>query len=424
MRRRHSLRFRVAAAFAGFGALVSILLATGLYFAAHDVSRRLLDQTLRAEMDDYVARRARNPHSLPPDTATLRGFVGEAGHHVDGMPAAVAALAAGQHEIDLDGVPFRALVADRDGRRFVILFNEERQRIREQRFLGYLVAGALLMTLLSAAGGSWLAARVIAPVTDLARKVGGAKPDQPPRLVIEDEPEDELGELTQAFDRYLTRLSAFVERERAFAADASHELRTPLAVIRGAAEVLAEDPVLGDAQKDRIARIERAAAEMADLIGALLLLAREDDAPVEEPCDAAQLVRDCVDRHRPLAARRRTALELVEEASPQLHVHPALFAIVVANLVRNATAHTENGTVKVRLAADRLVVSDTGIGIRGDEIGRVFQRYYRGAESRGSGIGLSLVKRICDRQGWQILLESREGEGTTATLDFSQIGIS
>jgi signal transduction histidine kinase len=112
-------------------------------------------------------------------------------------------------------------------------------------------------------------------------------------------------------------------------------------------------------------------------------------------------------------------LELVEEASPQLHVHPALFAIVVANLVRNATAHTENGTVKVCLAINRLVVSDTGIGIRGDEIGRVFQRYYRGAESRGSGIGLSLVKRICDRQGWQILLESREGEGTTATLDFS-----
>ncbi|HTY99914.1 MAG TPA: HAMP domain-containing sensor histidine kinase [Rhodocyclaceae bacterium] len=419
MRRRHSLRFRVAAAFAGFGALVSILLAAGLYLAAHDVSQRLLDQTLRAEMDDYVARRARNPRSLPPDTATLRGFVAEAGGNAAGMPAAVLALAAGQHEIDLDGVPFRALVADRDGRRFVILFNQERQRVREQRFLAYLVAGALLMTLLSAAGGSWLAARVIAPVTELANKVGGAKPERPPRLVVEEEPEDELGELTRAFDRYLARLSAFVERERAFAADASHELRTPLAVIRGAAEVLADDPALGDAQRERIGRIERAAAEMADLIGALLLLAREDAAPAEDPCEAVLLVRECVDRQRPLAARRHTLLSLAEEATPRLQAHPALFAIVVANLVRNATAHTENGSVEVRLAADRLVVSDTGIGIRSDDIGRVFQRYYRGAESRGAGIGLSLVKRICDRQGWQILLESREGEGTTATLRFA-----
>lgn len=418
MRQRHSLRFRVATAFASLGAFLSLLFAVGVLVAAHDVSNRLMDETLKEELDDYVARRARNPQSLPPHTAGLRGYVAAVGSAAAGIPPAVQALPQGKHEIIVDGVPFRVAVAERDGERYTIMFSEERQRRREQRFLGYLVGGALLMTLLAAAGGFWLATKVIAPVTELARAVSQASTENPPRLTADDQLHDEIGELTRSFDRYFGRLAAFVERERAFAADASHELRTPLAVIRGAAEVLAEDPGLTEAQASRVSRIERAAAEMSALTAALLLLAREEDAPVEEPCDGAQLVRKSLEHYHTLAAQRHSSLELAVEAQVRLAVAPALFSIVVDNLVRNAVAHTEGGRVSVRLCADRLVVSDTGIGIEGEEIGRVFQRYYRGAASSGSGIGLSLVKRICDRQGWQIELTSRAGGGTSATLKF------
>ena len=66
MARRHSLRVRVAIAFAGLGAALGLLLIAGIWFAAHDVSQRLLDQTLKAELEDYMARHARNPNSLPP----------------------------------------------------------------------------------------------------------------------------------------------------------------------------------------------------------------------------------------------------------------------------------------------------------------------------------------------------------------------
>ena len=420
MRRRRSLRFRVAAAFASLGAFLSLLFAIGIWFAAHNVSQRLMDQTLKAELDDYMARRARNPHSLPPDTATLRGYVAVAGATPVDIPGAIRGLPPGQYEIALAGAPFRISVADDPGSgdRYYILFNEERQRLREQRFLAYVVSGALLMTLLAAAGGLWLAARVIAPVTELAREVARAPTENPPRLTDDDTLHDEIGELRRSFDRYFGRIAAFVERERAFAADASHELRTPLAVIRGAAEVLAEDENLTEAQANRVARIERAAAEMSALTAALLLLAREENAPVDELCDCSQLVRKIVDGYLTLAAQRQNSLDIVVEAEIRLYVAPALFSIVVDNLVRNAVAHTEAGRVAVHLYADRLVVSDTGIGIGAEEIGRVFQRYYRGAASSGSGIGLSLVKRICDRQGWQIDLVSRSGGGTTATLKF------
>ena len=70
------------------------------------------------------------------------------------------------------------------------------------------------------------------------------------------------------------------------------------------------------------------------------------------------------------------------------------------------------------MEANALTVHDTGIGIRGEEIGKVFQKHFKGTGSTGSGIGLSLVKRICDRYGWEIIISSTEGQGTTAQLIF------
>lgn len=428
MRRRRSLRFRVAFAFAVLSAGLSLVFALGIWTLARDQAQRLLDQTLAAELDDYMGRRARNPESLPPDTASLRGFVLplEAGRPVAGAPGApppeVGALGPGQHEVVLDGVPYRVGVADRGERRYYLLFDEQRQRARERRFAVTLLVGVALTTLLAALGGAWLAARAIAPVSDLARAVARASAASPPRLDTDDLADDEIGELTRAFDRYFARIGAFVERERAFAADASHELRTPLAVISGAAEVLVEDPALDENQAARVARIERAAAEMSALISALLLLAREDGPPADPrdaaDCDAAEVVRSVVDRYRPVARRRRIAIGLEVGAPVRLAVAPALFSIVVANLVRNAVTHTDGGTVDVRLSQDRLTVTDAGPGIDETEADLLFQRYYRGAASSGSGIGLSLVKRICDRQRWRVQLENRAGGGTIAELRF------
>lgn len=421
MARRPSLRLRVAIAFAALGAVLSLLLSLGIWFATLDVSQRLMDQTLKAELEDYMARRARNPNSLPPATASLRGYLVAPGSVGSDLPPQLRTLAVGQHEIELDGIPYRAAVAEKEGSRYLILFDEVRQKRRQQRFLGYLIAGAVLMTLLAAVGGLWLAGRVIAPVTELARAVADAGPETPPRLpaiAAATAPGDEIDELAKAFERYLARLAAFVERERSFAADASHELRTPLAVIRGAAEVLAEDPALSPAQRERVARIERAAEEMAQLIAALLLLAREEDSPLDESCDALRIAAACVERYRALASSRGTTLRLDAPAAVELKAPPALFAIVITNLVHNAVAHTRNGEVAVALDPAALTVRDSGSGIRDEALGRVFERHYRGPDSSGAGIGLFLVKRICDRLGWRVELHSDPIRGTTATLRF------
>ena len=413
-----SLQRRLVLAFAALGAALSLLLAGAIWLAAHDASRRLIDQTLSDEIDDYTARRQRNPLSLPPDTAGLKGYLVPAGASPDSLPAIIRGLGEGQHEVDIEGSRYRVAVAERRGERYVFLFNEEPQRARERLFLAYLAVGAVVTIVIAAIAGRWLARRAIAPLADLAGAVREARPDHPPRLTERHHADDEVGELARAFDLYQARLDAFLERERAFAADASHELRTPLAVIQGAAEVLADDPALAPAQAAKVARIERAAASMAELIAALLLLAREDPAPVEEPCDAVAVARECLDRYQALAQSRGTAISLDAQAPVLLPVPPAMFAMVLANLVHNAVVHTEQGRIAVVITPALMTVSDSGIGIRDADIGRVFQRYYRGSGSGGMGIGLSLVKRICDRHGWRIELDSA-GEGTTARLHFS-----
>ncbi len=422
MPRRRSLRRRVALAFATLGAGLSALLCVAIWFAAHDVSQRLMDQTLREELADYMARHARNPASLPPATASLRGYHAEIAKVAQALPAPLQSLAPGQHEVDFEGIPYRVAVADRNGERYLILFDEARQKRREQRFLAYVLAAALALTLFSAVLGFWLAGRVVAPVTELARAVKQARPEAPPRLPAATPSvagDDEIGELANAFESYLERLAAFVERERDFAADASHELRTPLAVIRGAAEIIAADPGLDPGLRERVARIERASSEMTQIVEALLLLARESGLPENVHCDAGRLARECVERHRPQAAIHDSRIELDAGSDVSLPVPAALFAMVLANLVRNAVAHSQAGTIRIQLDPQALVVSDEGVGIDADEQERVFERFYRGSQSKGAGIGLSLVRRICDRLGWRIELASQPSSGTSVRIDFT-----
>ena len=106
-------------------------------------------------------------------------------------------------------------------------------------------------------------------------------------------------------------------------------------------------------------------------------------------------------------------------AEPSLIVERPLLEIVIGNLIRNALFHTKTGSVVLTVEAEQLTVQDTGVGMRPEELERALERYYKGASSAGAGVGLSLVKRICDRYGWRISLDSKEGQGTSAMIDFS-----
>jgi signal transduction histidine kinase len=157
---------------------------------------------------------------------------------------------------------------------------------------------------------------------------------------------------------------------------------------------------------------------MAEITTALLVLAREQRVGSAPPTAVSRLVQDAVEKHRHLLEGKSTVVRLEIVSDPHPAADRALLLIVVGNLIRNAFQHTDQGEVCIQLTAEQLRITDTGRGIAEAELARIFQRHYKGSDSRGEGIGLSLTKRICDRYGWNIAVESRHGRGTEVRLDF------
>lgn len=418
MLRPRNLRERVALFFAGFGALLSLLLVFLLYHTAHDLGQRLIDETLTAELDDYIARRERNPHSLPPATVMLQGYVRDAESAGD-VPPYLVTLSPGRHDVTVGKLSYRAAVLDRGDARYYLLHDTSLQKKREQRFLFLLAVVAVAVTLLAALGGIWLSRSVVAPVTELAAKVRLRSPEDWDQPLADDFPEGEMGELARVFDRHVVRMRAFIERERALSADMSHELRTSLAVILSATEILLDDETLTEKQKARIARIDRATRDMSELGTALLLMAREEQLVSTGGCVVAGVIEKAVDKHRLLLANKPVQVEVHTDPALEVPADCALVDILVSNLVRNAFSYTASGTVIIRQDAHGLSIADTGKGIPEYAVDQVFLRHFRDMASEGAGIGLSLVKRICDRFGWQLRLESRENSGTSVTVLFN-----
>lgn len=287
-------------------------------------------------------------------------------------------------------------------------------RIKNALFFAVLLFGVLSLLL-----GWWSASKVMSPVTDLARRLRRAGSSSDPELLAPNFADDEVGELAKALDDYSDRLTDVVQRDREFNADVSHELRTPLAVIRSATELLLSQDNLDEKTRQRLLRIQRAQENGTDLTSALLQLSRNERG--HGATDVARVADHLLDAHR--LQLRGKPLELRLEGEPGLVVDAPEAAISVAlgNLIGNAVKYTDSGEVVVRLADDSVDVIDSGPGLTAEEAARLFERGYRGAHAEhthGGGIGLSIVRRLCDLYGWNVRVVPGEERGVIATLSF------
>ncbi|KRG42993.1 histidine kinase [Stenotrophomonas pictorum JCM 9942] len=421
----HGLPRKIRIAFIVQALLASLAVLLGGYLVSLVIKHGLVHVVLQEEADYYWQLHEASPVQPPPNTRNIRGYLLETGQSSLSLPKDLRPLEPGFHE--LKAADQLVLVDQRPAGRLYLVF----LRSQAQRAAFWFGVVPVLITLLGIYGASWLTYRaswrIVSPVNWLARRVSQWDPRYPDasELAAERLPADVQGEARQlaaALHSLASRVGQHVARERNFTRDASHELRTPLTVIRMASDMALSTPELDPRLQRSLGRIQRAGRDMEAVIDAFLILAREADIePQAEWFDVADIVRYEVNNAREMLAGRPVELTLeVVGNNHLLLAPPRVMHVVVSNLLRNACAYTDTGTIAVEVGNDRVVVRDSGIGMTEESLARVFEPFFRAEPARplGTGLGLSIVRRLCERFGWRIELESAPGQGTTATVHF------
>lgn len=277
-------------------------------------------------------------------------------------------------------------------------------------------------------GAWWLSARAVRPIATMSATVAGIEAGSLSRRLELEGLDAELGRLGILINGMLDRLEASFAQQVHFTADASHELRTPLAVILSQVELALSRPREAPAYRDALEACGRAARRMTSLVEDLLTLARADSGKLElrqEPCDLATIAGSAVALLEPLARERRIRIDLRTRPAP-LMGDPERLGLALSNLISNAIHYNRDDgevhvTVSQEAATSIVEVADTGFGIPEDEIGRIFDRFYRvdAARSRargGSGLGLAICRSIVEAHGGSIGVASTLHRGSRFTL--------
>jgi signal transduction histidine kinase len=402
---RHSLRKRVAIAFAACVAVLSV--AWGLaFFGAIKLSEdHVLTQQLQVAAESY-----------PALTTNMRGY-----DDIGSLPESLRDWAEtnpaeGLYEFTAEELHVAVVPADSDtGHAFVVFDVAGIEAASSQDWWWLLVIAGVVGTLgvFGFGLGVVVMRKAIAPVAQLAKVVADIDLEHlsagdHKRIESGRFGDDEVGVLAGTIESTLERISAFVERERYFTSSASHELRTPITVITGALELL-EQSDLSAADVQLVDRVRRATLDMRTMIEMFLCLAREtDDGLYDELFSVMPLVSQAIDQQRYLLSGKRIDVEIdlvdaeIDDlANPRVCGHPQAFSIAVNNLVRNAFEHTIDGQgpITIRITGHELYVTNQ---VSSDADGRHSPTE---ASAQGYGLGLGIVQRLCERNGWSFSLD-------------------
>jgi len=220
----------------------------------------------------------------------------------------------------------------------------------------------------------------------------------------------------------ITELRKLERIRKDFVANVSHEMRTPMTIIRAMAETLLDEDDLQIKEK-YLTKIISEVDRLSTISQDLLVLSTAESNPVrKQNCDLAEIVMGVVHQLEPKA--REKGIEFTYDGPDTLSINAngAQMIQIALNLFDNAINYTADGKVSVSLSEQEhfveLTVSDTGIGISSEHLGRIFERFYRVDKARsrstgGTGLGLSIVKHIAESHGGSVSVTSALNEGST-----------
>lgn len=413
IRTEHSLRHRFLWALIGVSGLLLASFGVALGLFVDVLEHELLERVLTMELDGMPARVSAEGAATPGEpVAGVRHWTVPAADQ-QGLPAPLRRMPEGQREIEWDdGTDVMAAKRVTDGYVHAVVLDIGNVERLEQRLVHIGIATAIIAFLLSLVLAARLSRAALRPISTLVERIRTLDPTRPGPLLDTGIRTTEAREIAKAMDGYQARIARLLERERSLTDDISHELRTPTAVITTASELLLEDQTVVGPARERVGRVARAARRTMSVVDALLFLGRGESSDAPVAVDLCEVVDDIVQAYRPLAQAK--GIELLAECGDEQWVTAPseAAAIVLRNLIENAIRFTDHGHVRVTLEPGRLGVEDTGVGLAGVDRERIFERGYRSDSSRGSGLGLDLIRRVCDRVGWRVSAHQRSEGGS------------
>ena len=420
---RRTLRARIALGLLGYTLLLSAMIFAFGQITNDDMEDLIERSLLTPELDDFVQHRALDSRYPLPNSSTLHTYLGKPGSSLTTVPIELRPLQPGLHdEMTVANRSVTALVRDVGDQRISMTFDLTEQEQEENSMFWWALAFFLLGTGVLSVVIWWLSGKLLRPVSDLASAIDRVTPDERERRIeIADSSVTEIATIAGAMNRYFERMDEFVLREHAFIDSVSHELRTPIAVIAGATELIGADAALPDSCRRPLARIRQTAADVEQLIAALLVLAK---APARlrasgESCCLEQLVPEIVNAHEHLRKEKTLQMAVGELAPSQINASAQIVQVAIANILRNAIENTDGGRIDISVRPAGVVrIQDSGRGMSPEEIGRVYASLARrGSGSSASGIGLQLIRRICEHLGWTLEIVFDKDQGTLVVLD-------
>jgi len=411
---------RIVAAFVLMTVLVSGSFSLGIVAVVHFVEDQLITKELHGKLSTVLHEDIKAGRAPRLDARTRFFASNSAGQPI---PERFADFSEGLTEIEDEYEAAYVYLTEINGVRYMLLQEQQEFEDREEILFSVVLAGFLLSIVCAWGLGVVMARQVMEPVARLAGQV--RHPDQLATRTAPLAPayaDDEIGHLAAAFDSTIGQLRQSIERERLFTSDVSHELRTPLMVISTSCELLLENQ-LHDGQRVQIERIARAARDMNDLVRTFLILARSGlaDGAEADTITLGEVAREQAEFWGAAVRAKGLDFELIDEGADTAGHNPTFLRTVMANLLRNAMHYTAQGTVRLVLEHDGFRIEDTGMGIPAHEQEHIFQPFFRGSAARGEGLGLglSLVKRICEHNGWNIFSTSNQEAGTCFKVLFT-----
>jgi signal transduction histidine kinase len=408
--------------------MLSILLASMFFLSLLTIvvyySNEILEDELLAKQTDFELENIQNLLNQDPDTplpgsASLSIYLASR-QDSRPIPEYLIELEDGvHHDVKVADKAYHVMVAPGAAERIYIRYDVTEIERSEGLLSNILLVAWIVLIVFMFFIARILSKKLSRPIAQLSQDLSRINPDERGIRLSDRFEDDEVGRIAQAFDSYTVKMDSYVEKQIGFAAMASHELRSPLTIVQTSADLIAyrnNDPEI----KPYLEKIQRASANMANIIHALLAVTRDQPTRnADQEIQLQPLVDEILDAMKNEVRAKQIEIDNNLASEICVKADKTLLTVVLTNLIKNGVKHGQDSSIRIEMEDLFLSITDSGIGIDSDELQHIFDFGYRGQNSQGYGVGLYISKLICDYQGWSLELAPNPQGGIIATVGFA-----